>query len=261
VGSNVTSIRFEKYNMRNGLYEELVTVPVTASTLTVTDEDVDVNSYSYRYRAIVIDSCGTFGITSNETNTILLQVSTDQTTLVNYLNWSAYAEFDGGVFQYSVFRGIDGNFSPSPLVSYNNDHRFHTDDVSDFEEYTGRICYRIVAREGFNNQYGFSEYSSSNDVCAVVEPLVYIPNAFTPDGANPVFKPIISFTDINQYELTILDRWGQRVFSTKDVNEGWNGDHQFNNRRVPTGTYNYVVRIIDGNQQELYYRGFVSILY
>lgn len=261
MGSNVTSIRFEKYNMRNGLFEELVTVPVTASTLTVTDEDVDVNSYSYRYRAIVIDSCGTFGITSNEANTILLQVSTDQTTLVNYLNWTAYSEFDGGVFQYSVFRGIDGNFSPSPLVSYNNDHRFHTDDVSDFEEYTGRICYRIVAREGFNNQYGFSEYSNSNDVCAVVEPLVYIPNAFTPDGANPVFKPIISFTDINQYELTILDRWGQRVFSTKDVNEGWNGDHQFNNRRVPTGTYNYVVRIIDGNQQELYYRGFVSILY
>ncbi len=260
-GSNVASIRFEKYNIRNGLFEELITVDASSSTLTVVDPDVDVNTFSYRYRAIVIDSCGTIGATSNEANTVLLQVATDQTRLINYLSWSAYTEFDGSVLNYAVYRAIDGNYASNPIITLTADHRFYEDDVSDFEEYTGLICYRIVANEGSNNQYGFTEHSSSNDVCAVIEPLVYIPNAFTPDGVNPVFKPILSFTDVNQYELTILDRWGQRVFSTKDVNEGWDGLHQLNNQLVPLGMYNYVVRILDGNDQELLYRGHVSVLH
>lgn len=260
VGSNVASIRFEKYNTRTGLFDELTTVPATTSTLTVTDADVDVNSYSYKYRAVVVDSCGNFGLVSNEANTILLQVTTDQTTEINYLNWSPYTEFDGSVLQYHIYRAIDGVYSSTELGAVTADHRFYVDDVSQFEAYTGRFCYKVIAQEGFNNQYGFTEASVSNEVCAVIEPLVYIPNAFTPGGVNPIFRPILSFTDVNQFEMTILDRWGQRVFSTKDVTEGWNGENQSNNQLVEVGCYNYVVHIVDGNNQDLMYRGFVTVV-
>lgn len=258
-GSNVSSIRFEKYNPRIGMFETLISLPASSQTLTFTDPNVDVNSFSYRYRAVVIDSCGNEGAISNEANTVLLQISTDQVRQINYLSWSAYTEFDGDVLMYHIYRGVDGVYSPFGLANVTADHRFYVDDVSDYEENTGRFCYMVVAQEG-NNQYGFSELSTSNEVCAVIEPLVYIPNAFTPDGVNPVFKPIVSFTDINAYELTIIDRWGQNIFSTKDVNEGWDGRIGNGDRIAELGVYNYVVRILDGNQQELMYRGFVTVV-
>lgn len=58
--------------------------------------------------------------------------------------------------------------------------------------------------------------------------IMYVPNAFTPDGNqfNPVFLPIItSGVDKNQYQLEIYDRWGELIFKTNDVNEGWDGTY------------------------------------
>jgi len=256
-GSNVQSIAFEKYNPRNNLFELLQIVPATSTTLTLTDENVDVSANSYRYRAVIIDSCGHYGAISNEAKTVLLEVTTDQTLLVNYLHWSNYSEFDGTVLIYHIYRGVNDIYDPNPIASLPVDHRFYEDDVTDYGPWSGRFCYRIVAQEG-NNQYGFAESSFSNEVCAAIEPLVYIPNAFTPEGLNPVFRPVVSFIDIYNYELTILDRWGNRVFSTNDINEGWDGTHQLTGKLVEFGTYSYVVRITDGDKQEVLYRGHVT---
>ncbi|MGY6561913.1 MAG: T9SS type B sorting domain-containing protein [Luteibaculaceae bacterium] len=53
--------------------------------------------------------------------------------------------------------------------------------------------------------------------------LVFIPNAFTPnnDGVNDIFKPVVRGADI--YHLEIFDRWGNKVFETRDTNRGWDG--------------------------------------
>jgi gliding motility-associated-like protein len=53
----------------------------------------------------------------------------------------------------------------------------------------------------------------------------YIPTAFTPDnnGRNDSFKPFIS-GDLKQYQFTIYNRWGQVVFTTKDLSKGRNGN-------------------------------------
>lgn len=52
----------------------------------------------------------------------------------------------------------------------------------------------------------------------------YIPTAFTPDGngQNDYFKPFIGGI-VKQYQFTIYDRWGNVVFTTKDLLTGWNG--------------------------------------
>lgn len=52
----------------------------------------------------------------------------------------------------------------------------------------------------------------------------YIPNAFTPnqDGRNDTFKPIIGGI-VERYQFTIYNRWGQVVFSSSDINKGWDG--------------------------------------
>jgi gliding motility-associated-like protein len=55
------------------------------------------------------------------------------------------------------------------------------------------------------------------------ESSIFIPNAFTPNsnGLNDVFKPALY--GVIEYEMLIFDRWGNQIFRTTDMNEGWNG--------------------------------------
>jgi gliding motility-associated-like protein len=54
---------------------------------------------------------------------------------------------------------------------------------------------------------------------------IYVPDAFTPngDGLNDVFQP--KGFGIVKYELNIFDRWGERVWTTSDFNQGWDGTY------------------------------------
>jgi gliding motility-associated-like protein len=53
---------------------------------------------------------------------------------------------------------------------------------------------------------------------------VYFPSAFSPDnnGLNDIYRPLI-FGVVKTYRFTIYNRYGQIVFSTTEVNKGWNG--------------------------------------
>ena len=55
---------------------------------------------------------------------------------------------------------------------------------------------------------------------------IYIPNAFTPneDNTNDVFKAeIANEINILNYRMMVFDRWGNKVFESRDVNSGWDG--------------------------------------
>jgi len=56
------------------------------------------------------------------------------------------------------------------------------------------------------------------------ELLVYVPNAFTPngDGKNDVFLPVLT-QEVLSYELIIYDRWGNVVFRSNNQDQGWDG--------------------------------------
>lgn len=259
-GTNVQAVRFEKFNLATGQFDILGDVPATSSTLSITDTDVDVDNFSYTYRAIVIDSCGNLGAISNRARTILLQVTADQTKLSTYLNWSQYGDYDGGVLEYQIYRGIDGVFPATPTAVVSPTHRYFEDLVDELGfEHSGKVCYYVVAEEAIN-QYGIQELSLSNDVCAVIEPLVYVPNAFTPGGLNPIFTPVVSFQDVSKYEFSIVDRWGQVVFQTNDPTVGWDGIHQQSGKLVEPNLYVYVLKVVDGNNQEYFFRGNVSVI-
>lgn len=55
------------------------------------------------------------------------------------------------------------------------------------------------------------------------DPLLFIPNAFTPDGdgLNDEFKPLSTYVD--DYQLLIYTRWGDLVFESTDPAQGWDG--------------------------------------
>ena len=53
---------------------------------------------------------------------------------------------------------------------------------------------------------------------------IYVPTAFTPngDGLNDQFQvEVPPNMDLEQYELQIFTRWGQRIFHSKDPKESW----------------------------------------
>ncbi len=70
---------------------------------------------------------------------------------------------------------------------------------------------------------------------------IWVPNAFTPnnDGSNDVFKVLGNTGRLEGFGLGIYNRWGERIFYTRDKYKGWDGHH--NGREVLMGTYVYVL--------------------
>ena len=53
----------------------------------------------------------------------------------------------------------------------------------------------------------------------------FVPNAFTPngDGLNDVFRAVGLYQDID-YKMLIYNRWGQQIFVSTSLDDGWNGE-------------------------------------
>ena len=76
----------------------------------------------------------------------------------------------------------------------------------------------------------------------VTEPEVFLPSAFTPDGdgLNDVLNIIKDYTeDIDIFR--IYNRWGEVVFETEDIDEGWDGI--FKNEPQEMDVYVYFLKL------------------
>lgn len=90
--------------------------------------------------------------------------------------------------------------------------------------------------------------SSIASVKINVNTLLALPSAFTPnnDGKNDVFR-IPAGVSMTLIDFSIYDRSGFRVFTTNDINKGWNGKYQGN--PFNTGSFVYIIKgVMRGNQ-------------
>jgi len=71
---------------------------------------------------------------------------------------------------------------------------------------------------------------------------IYIPNVFSPDGNSGLQNENFGVLgeDIITFDLTILNRWGNIVFSTTDINDQWDGT--FNDKKTTQGNYAWVLQ-------------------
>jgi gliding motility-associated-like protein len=91
---------------------------------------------------------------------------------------------------------------------------------------------------------------------------VYVPNAITVtnDGLNEVFLPVFSNVDaVKDYDLWIYNRWGQLVFETDQIAEGWNGRYK-DNKDVQLGVYTWKIRYVDNKGEARTLVGHVTVL-
>ncbi len=92
----------------------------------------------------------------------------------------------------------------------------------------------------------------------------WIPNSFTPndDDRNEFFLPIGVGIDTKNYLMLIYDRWGREMFSTTDINEGWNGTYQnkYDYNKAVQATYVYLITVKDLNGKSYTYKGIVTLV-
>ena len=94
----------------------------------------------------------------------------------------------------------------------------------------------------YTNSHGCSNYDSTNmfitngHECDI---LIWIPDAFTPDGngLNDVFRPVSQ--NISQFSMNIYNRAGQLLFTSGNVDDGWDGT--CGGQPCPVGNYVYIV--------------------
>ncbi len=97
-----------------------------------------------------------------------------------------------------------------------------------------------------------------------VEPIVtyYLPNAFTPnsDSNNDFFLGNGIFEGMTDFEMTIWNRWGEKVFATNDPNEAWNGRKNNDGRMSPNGVYVVLVNYKNPRKKTINLKGYATLI-
>jgi len=105
--------------------------------------------------------------------------------------------------------------------------------------------------------------SSSDSVSVVVtktgETTFSVPNAFTPnnDHINDCFG-IKSWGNVNLQQFSIYNRWGQKVFESKDPSACWDGT--FQGEKQPAGGYVYIIRASSFCSENIMKKGTVLLI-
>jgi gliding motility-associated-like protein len=262
LGLTPTALTFryelQRYEEPTQTWEELIVEDINAAfEITFYDTQLATDVFAYSYRVIVYDECGVAADTTNIATTVLLDGQSNQDRLVNTLAWTPYGDWEGGVDPYAIYRKLKGEDYELIDEVHGGASLFYEDDVSELVESDGDFSYRIEALEksdGPREPYT----SKSNEVNLSVDPIIWIPNAIVVGGYNDLFKPMMSFALVEEYYLVIFSRWGDLVFETRNVEEGWDG--YMKNRVVQEGTYNYYLSVKDGRGRAIDRFGSLSVL-
>lgn len=123
----------------------------------------------------------------------------------------------GGNQFYYLFDGHGFSNEPNPTYSYLDDGTFYPIQI-------------------VTNEYGCSDTSKQK---VYIEPfMVYIPNTFTPDGDdfNNEFNAVVAL-EILDWKFDVYNRWGQLIFTSTDINRGWDG--RYDGEMMQDGLYCY----------------------
>ena len=235
----------ERYNFDRNEWQTIATLPPGKTSYL--DKEVKVNEKSYLYKIETNVDCYDI-IDSNPHNTILLNGQKEDSLTI--LQWNDYEEWDEGVDHYEVWVSIDS----AEFFIYESTsglQMIYTVGTKGFDH-----CFYVKAVENGGN----NSWSVSNTTCVEYIPEIKTYNVITPndDGYNDFF--IIN--NIEHYpnsRLTILNRWGRKIYETIGYKNNWNG--RINEKEVSTGTYYYTLKLNEPRNMVKSVKGYFSIFY
>lgn len=88
---------------------------------------------------------------------------------------------------------------------------------------------------------------------------IFMPDAFTPDAnnLNDALKWVGNMK-MTKFSMKIYNRWGQKVFETKDPLAAWDGFYK--GKEAPEGVYAYLIECIDTNAIRHVLKGNITLL-
>ena len=95
-------------------------------------------------------------------------------------------------------------------------------------------------------------------ISVTINPILDIPNAFSPngDGNNDIIY--IHGFGIEQMTWRIYDRWGNLVFASTNQTEGWNG--LLNGKPLAQDVYHYTLQVEFSTKEKLLKKGDITLL-
>ncbi|MEO5602040.1 MAG: gliding motility-associated C-terminal domain-containing protein [Cyclobacteriaceae bacterium] len=198
---------------------------------------------SYHYFLALTNLCDE-PMMSDVHTTMYLSGAADTLTENITLRWNHYIGWPGGVSHYEIWRKLDDE----PGYKYfakvaSNENSFMAQLTMDAFQH--RYVIRALESGGLNESW-------STQLAFEFEHAVTIPNIITPNGDE--FNQYFNISKIELYsnsELTILDRWGKKVYHVIHYQNDWNGDG------ASSGVYYYV---LDLRKNKKVYKGTLSIL-
>ena len=215
--------------------------------------------------------------------TLLLNVATQNATY----NWqdgstdSTFLVVQAGTYWSEVTRGICLNtdtinilYDSIPNINLGNDTILCSDEILLLSATATNSSYlwndnstRSTLRVSSPNLY-WTEVtnicgSASDSITILYEncrAALEMPNVFSPNGDdnNALFLPIES-ENIENFQLTIYNRWGQQLFYSQQIKHGWDG-RTTAGKEVPSGTYFWISSYSDQEGHKETLKGSVSLI-
>jgi gliding motility-associated-like protein len=90
---------------------------------------------------------------------------------------------------------------------------------------------------------------------------VFFPNAFTPSngGRNNVFRPVF-YGQLESFYLIVYNRYGQKVFETRDAYKGWDGKINGIIQTTNTFTWSAIYKFAGAGEKQQTAKGTVTVI-
>ena len=87
-----------------------------------------------------------------------------------------------------------------------------------------------------------------------------IPSAFSPneDDKNDLYKIVDEDGIIREFKLEIFNRFGQKVYSSEDINNGWDG--YFKGVLLSSQVFDYYLEIKCVGEKYLFEKGNITLI-
>ena len=102
----------------------------------------------------------------------------------------------------------------------------------------------------------------SSSIKVIIDPdiIVFIPDAFTPDGSGPGDNDIFIPRVLNNktFSMAIYNRWGEKMYQTNDLNKGWDG--MYLGKPAISGVYVYKMFVTSLEDKLFQYNGTFTLI-
>lgn len=117
----------------------------------------------------------------------------------------------------------------------------------------GDFCYKLIVKDSIG-----CEDSVTKCVSITKYSIVFIPNAFSPngDGINDEFRLYGPYRKLE--EFSVFNRYGERIFYTNNRFKGWDGARK--GKPCDAGTYHYLISFVNGDGEKEIRRGDVTLI-